>query len=279
MNLTFVILTWNSQRDIEECITSVVECCVRDAVDYKISVVDNGSTDNTPNILTRLQRENDRIEVTCLPKNMGTTRTRNLVLKRIDSEFVCILDADTKIADGSIADLLAYLKRESDVGLIAPKLILRDGSVQNSVKKFPTLSEKFLKGISATGIVKYNVGDFYEDFPFEEIRPVDTAISACWVFPANLLKTTGYLDENIFYSPEDIDFSLRVWKSGKKLLYYPELTVLHKTQQISHAKPLSKIARSHFWGLIYYFGKHKYWLSRKKIYKKIASAIPGYPHI
>jgi GT2 family glycosyltransferase len=278
MNLTFLILTWNSQRDIEECINSIVDCCTQDAVEFKITVVDNGSTDATPEILARLDRNDDRIHTTCLPKNIGTTRPRNAVLKKLDAEFVCILDADTKIVDGSIKSLLDYLKQNKDVGLVAPKLILRDGSVQNSVKKFPTLTEKILKGLSATGVVKYNVNDFYEEFPFETIKAVDTAISACWIIPTSLLKTIGYLDEKIFYSPEDIDFSLRVWKSGKKLVYYPEFTVLHKTQQISHARPLGKIALTHLWGLIYYFAKHKYWLSRTKIYKEISAVIPGYPH-
>jgi GT2 family glycosyltransferase len=112
--------------------------------------------------------------------------------------------------------------------------------------------------------IKTKNNDFYENFPFAEEQTVDTAISACWFFKKALLQKTGYLDEKIFYAPEDIDFSLRVWKAGLSILYYPAFSVFHHTQQITHRKPLSKTSISHFWGLIYYYRKHGGWLVRPR---------------
>ncbi len=274
--VTFVILTWNSENDIEECVDSLVECCERDSVDYRIRVVDNGSVDRTTELLKKIEEKNRNVHSILLDKNFGTTRSRNIALKQVETEFVCVIDSDTQIIEGSISTLLDYLRSNRDTGLLAPKLLLPDGTVQNSVKRFPTLPEKILKGTSVIKGIKYSVRDFYKDFPFRNVKPVDTAISACWIFPSHLLKDIGYLDEKIFYAPEDVDFSLRVWKSGKKVVYYPQFTILHKTQQISYAKPISKISISHFLGLIYYFRKHKYCLSRKRIYKKLSGKIPGY---
>jgi GT2 family glycosyltransferase len=79
------------------------------------------------------------------------------------------------------------------------------------------------------------------------------------------MEKVGYLDEKIFYSPEDIDYALRVWLAGYCVLYYPALTVLHHTQQITHKKPLSKTSISHFFGLVYYYRQHGGWITRPQV--------------
>ena len=271
MDISFVILTWNSQDDIEQCLNSIYTCCKRDGLEYKIFIVDNGSSDKTPELLRKME-EQQQVECFYLDKNYGTTYPRNLALKKVDTEYICVLDSDTELRKGSLKKLLAEFENGGNVGLIAPRLVLENGLVQHSVKKFPTLMEKLLKLKKIFRLGTYHQNDFYEHFPFEQIEEVDTAISACWVFPRRTLDKVGLLDENIFYAPEDVDFSLRVWKAGYKIIYYPFFEVLHKTQQITHRSPFSKISFSHLFGLLYYYKKHHYWFSRKKIYKKLGKA-------
>ena len=174
----------------------------------------------------------------------------------MDGEFVCILDSDTELMSGSILQILSRLAESREIGIIAPRLVLPNGEVQNSVKKFPTVWHKLAKIPMAVFKVPVKNYDFYETFPFESEAYVDTAISACWFFRTDLLTDIGLLDERIFYAPEDVDFCARVWKNGKKVLYKPDLTVLHNTQQICHQNPFSKVAFSHFFGLLYYYRKH-----------------------
>jgi GT2 family glycosyltransferase len=274
MELSFVILTWNSQKDIGVCLDSIIASCTKAGIDHEIFVVDNGSSDNTPTILKNYESKNSSIKCTYFYENKGTTFPRNIALKQVRSKYICILDSDTEFLEGDINAMLRYFESDATIGLIAPKLVLRDGSIQNSVKKFPTFMEKLLKIKRILKLDEYHVSDFYQNFPFSKVQDVDTAISACWFMPSVLLKEVGYLDEKIFYSPEDIDYCLRIWKSGKKIIYYPHLTILHKTQQISHKKPFSKITLSHFFGLLYFYRKSGYWLSRKKIYRKLKITNP-----
>jgi len=187
----------------------------------------------------------------------------------VETDYVFIIDIDTEIKNGSLRNTLQYLKDNPDIGLLAPKLILPNSAIQNSVKKFPTLNEKLLKVKKILKMGNYNTSDFYSDFPFSEPRNVDTAISASWILPKKIFDEIGLLDENIFYAPEDVDYSLRIWQAGYRVVYYPYFEVLHKTQQISHKKPFGKVARSHLKGLLYYHKKHGYWFSRKKLYKKL----------
>ena len=85
----------------------------------------------------------------------------------------------------------------------------------------------------------------------------------------SLLDAVGLLDERIFYSPEDVDYCVRVWKAGYKIVYEPSATAVHDAQEISRGKKLSRFTVSHARGLAYYFLKHRYLLSRKRLYRRL----------
>jgi len=262
MDISFVILTWNSAATLEECLTSIVDTCSNESLEYEIFVVDNGSTDHRTIEIAKYFQCRVPLFLIALEKNYGTTLPRNRALRQAKGKYICVMDSDAAIKSGSLREITAVLEDQS-VGIVAPKLILPNGEVQNSVKRFPSV---FSKGLKIPKIVfKFNLKDydFYEDFPFSKTTTVDTAISAAWFFSRQLIDLVGYLDEKIFYSPEDIDFCLRVRKYGKKIIYFPKFKVLHYTQQITHRKFLSRTSFSHLKGLIYYYCKHRYFFNPK----------------
>jgi GT2 family glycosyltransferase len=266
MMMSFIILTWNSEKYIERCIDSISGKCQAEHIDFELIVIDNGSKDKTLSILNNYTTTlPERIHNIKLKRNKGTTYTRNLGFKKAKGKYICVIDSDTELGIGSLRESLDRLEKHAEIGIIAPRLILGNGSIQNSVKRFPTFRDKLSKVPAVILRTKVPDDDFYPDFPFEEARGVDSAISACWIFRKELLETIGHLDENIFYAPEDLDYCLRVCKAGMKILYYPDLTVLHHTQWISHRNPFSKVSLSHFWGLLYYYRKHGGWFSRPKL--------------
>lgn len=263
--LSFIVLTWNSKQFLRNCFDSIVEKCAEDKISFEVIIIDNGSSDGSAKIFEQYQASfADHFVLIPLADNMGTTYPRNLGLKKARGECICVLDSDTELGEGSLTTVVNRLNSGSRIGLIAPRLVLPDGTVQNSVKRFPTMFNKLMKIPRIVFGYGTKNTDFYESFPFLEEREVDTAISACWFFKKELLLAAGYLDEKIFYAPEDIDFSLRVWQAGYSIVYFPAYTVLHHTQQITHRKPFSKTSISHFFGLIYYYRKHGGWLSRPK---------------
>ena len=78
------------------------------------------------------------------------------------------------------------------------------------------------------------------------IEPIDVdyAISAFWVIRRNAFERVGLFDEKIFYSPEDVDYCIRMWSAGYKITYVPKAEVVHDAQELSRGFKLSKLGIS-----------------------------------
>lgn len=271
--VSLVILTWNSASYIKRCIESYANSFQAQSITAEFLIVDNGSTDNTIEII-------EQDIVTALPKgctldliklgeNKGTTISRNIGIQKSSGRIIIICDSDTEFRRGDWESIFSLIENNPQIGIVAPSLFYGNGAIQPSVKKFPTLTDKLRKIPKIFLNVPIEDKDFYEDFPWEEPTLVDSAISACWVLSKATIEEIGLLDENIFYSPEDLDYCLRMWEGKKQIIFYPDIKLTHHTQQISHNKPFSRQSRSHLKGLFYYFFKHRYCFSRKRLMRKL----------
>lgn len=268
MLLSFVMLTYNSGKYVQDSIRGIIDVMDGNAVEnYEIIVVDNGSTDDTRTLLEQ-SAGNGKLRKVHLDRNNGTTVSRNIALRLVRGKYICIMDSDVIIRKWEVGESLRYM--DQNPCLLAPRLCYPDGRVQHSVKKFPTMTAKLLKLLKIFFAMKtYANRDFYPEFPFQQGTPVETAISAFWLFPAKILSAVGLLDENIFYSPEDIDYCVRIQLAGYPIYYYPLIEAIHHTQQISHRNPFSRLSLSHFFGLLYYFRKHRYFLRADRLREMI----------
>lgn len=261
--ISFVILTWNSEKTITDTLEGIRATCAEETIPYEVIVVDNGSNDATIRIIEEVSQEMP-LEIVRLDRNFGTTITRNTGIRKSKGDIICVIDSDAVLVSGSLAKLCRTLTDDRSIGILAPKLVFPDGAIQVSVKHFPSLIGKLSKIPGIILKIPFRDIDGYDSFPFEGPRDVDSAISACWFFRRDLIDVIGYLDERIFYAPEDVDFCLRVWKHGLRTVYYTDFTVIHHVQRITHKKFFGRIAASHLLGLMYYFLKHRYIIKPSK---------------
>lgn len=253
MDLSFVILTWNSEKYISKCLSSIVISLESSYLSYEVLIVDNGSQDNTINIIEAQKDIN--IRLIKLDWNTGTTYSRNIAVQRAIGEFICIMDSDVELQPGTIEKLITNLKKNYLLGIAAPKLIYPNGRRQKTTDLFPTIQRKITRYFFLRKIEKTEETDKKSN----TVHEVDYAISALWVLKKDMINKIGPLDENIIYSPEDADYCLRVWKAGYHILYNPEVFAVHHTQEITRSFKCSKATVEHIKGLFYYFRKHRYY--------------------
>lgn len=257
VDISVVILTWNSGKYIRTCVESIMVDLLHCSLSFEIYVVDNGSKDNTKEILEDLiSNHGDCIKPIYLENNMGTTFSRNVALKKAVGKYICIIDSDAYPEKGCFEQLLLRLTPNPKIGIVVPKLVYPNGHYQKSTDVFPTIFQKIFRLF----FLKYM--EAKETIPRE--GPVDYAISAFWLMKRELLKTVGYLDERIFYAPEDVDYCLRVWEAGYSVYYVPDATVIHDAQEISRGIKINGATFNHMRGLLYYFIKHKYLFKRPR---------------
>ncbi len=274
--VSVIILTYNSEKFIESCITSFVDDAMRSNIKYEIFVVDNGSSDNTIFILNKLKKNMPELNIIKFNRNLGTTFTRNIAIKRSRGRYILILDSDTKVKPGTLRELCGVLEKSPRAGIVAPKLLNADGSVQKSAKRFPTVLLKLCKVIpinclNRLGIYLELYPNNYYDCNFQNIKKVDYCIAACWLIRREAINYVGLLDEKIYYSPEDVDYCLRMWLKGWQVLYVTTAEVYHYEQRRSYREVF--FAFVHIKGLIYYFRKYGYWFNRKSVYKHLKKSI------
>lgn len=270
-SVSAVILTWNSGRHIERCIASLVQSASHAQVPLDIFIFDNGSTDGTLAALAKLEAQYPNLSVERSEKNTGTTYPRNVGIRRAlarGATHILILDSDTEVRTEALAQMLACGHTHPEAGMVVPTLRYPDGTVQESYRRFPTATTKFLRvlvavmGIGRRVLEKdesYSAGDAHESF-----YP-DYAISACWLVRREAFEQVGVFDEKIFYSPEDVDFCIRLMQRGFRIALCPSAEVVHHCQRESYKK--IGIGMSHLKGLAYLFLKHRYFFSRKGLHK------------
>jgi GT2 family glycosyltransferase len=266
MFLSIVILSFNSSRHIEKCLGNVFESLESLSKEAEVFVVENGSSDGSLEIIDSFHKQfPETLKVIRFEHNTGTTYSRNAALRQAKGGFILVLDSDAFITVDAISKLTEYLAQSPDVGMAVPRLFYGSGNYQISCDQFPTLWLKikrflFLKKMEEKGDALNSV-----DIPTD----VDYAISACWMLSRRCFESVGLLDENIFYSPEDVDYCLRVWKAGFVITYIPYVSVVHDAQELSRGFKLTKFHYSHLKGLLYLMYKHKYFWGLSSLYKRL----------
>ncbi len=209
-----IILNWNQYLLTAECIRSLLTL---DYSNYRIVVVDNGSTDGTVEKL--LIEFGVQIEIIANPTNLGFTGGNNVGIRFAltqDADYVMLLNNDTIVEDRYLLyKLVEVAESETSIGMVCPSIFY----YEVPTKVWYAGSELSL----------WRGWKHYYQVPSNK-TPVDTgyASGCCVLVSAPLLTQIGLLNEAYFFSVEDLEWSLRAKRAGWRIVYVPDASVLHK---------------------------------------------------
>lgn len=275
LRIGFVILTWNSEKVIDNCLRSIAGL---KAVTPEVTVIDNGSSDGTVDIVRGYRQAlGGRLTVLRYLKNVGTTVSRNVGIRRFadkEPDYICILDSDTAVNDEAFLTLDREMKAHPEYGIIGPTLVTSGGVVQMSARAFPTALEKLYKACPIESVQRKGEAMEKQEPPSPGAAsyPVDYLMSACWLVRPEVFDKAGLLDEKIFYAPEDAEYCIRVWKAGYQVAFCPRARIIHEWQRLSKRRLISRINWEHLKGLGYMFRKHRYFVSADTIRRNAEAA-------
>lgn len=238
MDLSIVIVNYRSRAKLLNCLASLVDDS-SPGLSREIIVVENHSGDD----LSDLPGRYNDLKLIVSQKNLGMGGGNNLGIDIAMGACVLILNPDTIIRPGTIMTLWRYLQDNPTVGLVAPKLLYSDGSLQYSCSRFPNFFTPILR--------RTFLGDYFAasrdsfmmmDFNHDEIREVDWLMGSCLMFKKNLPVENGQLftprfDERYFMYFEDTDLCRTIWTNGFRVIYNPEAVIIHDHQRESAKHP------------------------------------------
>lgn len=223
-NFSIIILTYNSEDFIEDCLDSLNENWPKN-IKKEILVIDNNSQDRTIEKLKKYRKAKKFY----LKENKGFAKGVNFGIKKSKYSKIIILNPDTRILQDTIDNLLECEKKNKSK-IIGIKSRTREGRIHNTFVRFPSLSTIVF---DYTNLRKLIPGDifhkkhYYLDKRRMENKDVD-AVSGCFMLvPRKVFKKTGLFDENFFMYLEDIDFCLRAKKKGFKSFFCNKAKIIH----------------------------------------------------
>jgi hypothetical protein len=265
---SIVILTWNSQEVVADCLSSLAPGLTQ--YPFEVVVVDNASSDRT---LAIIQERYPWARIVKNQVNRGVAPARNQGIQIARGEYIILLDDDTMVQPGALDHLITYLEEHREAGLCGPQLIDFAGNLHLSCRLFPTLLDKLVRRLPFRFARNLTRAVEMADWDHATIREVDYMIGACQVIRKAALAEVGLLDEHIFYGPEDVDLCLRLHKSGWSIVYNPEAVVMHQERRVTRSL-FSFLGYKHLRGLLYYFRKHGYCFSRRRLYAQFPTRPP-----
>ena len=248
-------MAWNAGDDLPACLDALHDSAGE--LGLEAIVVDNGSSDSTREVLER----REWVRTVFNERNHGLTVGRNQALSISRGRIAVMLDADTVPLPNSIRKLVTYLDGRPGVGLVAPKLLNSDGSLQLSCRRVPPARMPLIRRPPLSRWFEDSSAvdrHLMRDYDHRHARAVDWVMGACQCFRTELVDALGGYDERIFFQGgEDRDWCLRMWKHGLEVHYYPGAEMVHGYSHYTRDHPFSKQAVRAFTDFYYGYWKHR----------------------
>lgn len=210
--LSVVIPNWNGAHFLPTCLDSL---SAQTYQPIEVWVVDNDSHDESKSLIAERY---PWVKLLPLSENRGFTGACNAGMEAATGEYICLLNNDTEVAPGWAAAVVDAFARHADVGSVASKMLLFDKR-----DHFHTAGDYFtLDGRAGNrGVWQRDIGQYDEEaFVF-------SACGGSAVYRRALIDAVGLLDDDFFFSGEDIDLAWRAQLTGWRCLYTPNAIVYH----------------------------------------------------
>ncbi|MEC9027181.1 MAG: glycosyltransferase [Candidatus Neomarinimicrobiota bacterium] len=255
-SVSLLIVSYNVRQYIAHAIDAIIKS---DLDDFEIIIIDNNSFDNTASYLKERYSHLRQIKIVQNEENIGFGKAINQAASLAKGQYYLILNPDTIIQEETISTLKEYLDSNPEVGMVGPKILNADGTLQLACKRsFPTLGVALPKLLGFSRIFpkskwagKYNLTYLDED----EISSVDAISGSCMFIRSFLFHELKGFDERFFMFGEDLDLCSRIWKNNYEIHYVPTTQIVHYQGESVKSAPFDSI-NAFYNAMILFVDKH-----------------------
>ncbi|MFC1640745.1 glycosyltransferase family 2 protein [Patescibacteria group bacterium] len=259
MKLSVIIVNYKTPDKLDKCISSLKKC--NPEIDDVI-IIDNDSGDESLDVV---RKKFPDAKIVASRINGGLARAINWGFNYAKYDTILSLNPDVIVTENAIQKLYDHLEKEDGIGLIAPKLLNEDGSLQYSCYEYYRFMTPFYRrttlgklSFAKKELERFEMREWDHDSP----RDVGWAIGAVFMTRRDTIKKIGPMDERYFLYFEDVDLCRRLWESGYRVVYYPEAEMYHELKRESYMNSgissfFNNLTRIHFQSWMKYLVKNR----------------------
>ena len=257
--ISVIIVNFNGGEYLLRCLESLEK--ERKKISLETWVVDNASSDGS---IEKAREKFSEVNYLVNKDNLGFGAANNLVLRKVETEYILFLNPDSKVLSGTIQYMVDYMEKNQDVGAATCKVEKEDGLLDfASHRGFPTPWVSFLYYVLGQDSLYH-----LTNCDFSKPHEVDAIAGAFFMVRKSVLEKVGLFDEDYFLYTEDLDLCFRIKKAGFKIMYVPEVKIIHykgvtsgikeHSQEISTAneKSRKRAFNSFYETMIIFYKKH-----------------------
>jgi len=241
LDLTVTIVNYNVRDLLRDCLRSLhISQC---RCSFETIVVDNCSNDGSADMV---RAEFPEVQLIVSPSNDGFAAANNRGIQAArPSRYLMLLNPDTVVPDGALEQLVDFMDKHPEAGIVGPKLIKGDGTLDLACRRsFPNPRIAFYHAFGLDRLfpksrefAQYNLTFLDED----ELNEVDCVVGAAMLVRAAAIQQAGLLDESFFMYGEDLDWAFRIRDAGWKVFYNPGVVITHYKGQSSRQRSVRSI--------------------------------------
>jgi GT2 family glycosyltransferase len=245
VHVDIVLVNFHSDRYLLSCLKSIYAADTAGLL-LHVFVQDNGSQNGLQSVRARFPE----IRITTNRTNLGFGKAINQAVGQGASPYILLLNPDTLLSQNFFTDILPFIIENPRVGVVGPRILDKNGTIQGSARVFPTPGDAFFgrntlltrffpnNCISRKKILTIDADGIS---PFE----ADWVSGACMLIRRQAFQKIGGFDERFFLYWEDADLCRRMWIKNWKVYHFPEASILHSVGGSSSQKPLRSIIAFH----------------------------------
>ncbi|MBC8065643.1 MAG: glycosyltransferase family 2 protein [Chlorobia bacterium] len=243
LEVSITVCSWNTLEDTRLCLQSLQNALGE--ARFEVIVVDNNSADGSADMVAT---EFPWVRLERMYANLGFTGGHNHALGIRSAPHAFPLNSDTIVHPGAIRGLLDYMYEHPEAGIVAPKLLNPDGTLQYSCRRFPSPLAALFRNTPLGKLFpnnRFTREYLMQDLKHEGPREVDWVSGAAFLVTKKVIDEVGAFDSEYFMFCEDVDWCWRVWKSGQKVVYFPSSVITHAIGRSTDKAPNRMIGRFH----------------------------------
>jgi len=216
------VISYNTCDILRDCLTSVML-----EAPTAVVVVDNGSTDGS---IEMVRREFPAVRLVIDPTNPGYGAAANRAVTECAMPYILLLNSDTILHPGSIAALRDYMEQHHDAGVVGPRLVNPDGSLQPSCFAFPSAAFLFVEHSpfrAAARLLPRVRRHFFIGWPHTEPRAVPWVVGAALLIRREAFDAVDGFDVSFHMYYEEVDLAYRMEAAGWTTHFAPVADVTH----------------------------------------------------